>query len=51
MFRDELDVIVQGQEHAVDKNNDQNNLVKPVIDSYKLDNLVPEWIGNRKAAQ
>jgi len=47
VLSDGLDFFVQGQEAAINHDNKQDESIKPRVNSYKLNDLVSEWIRNR----
>lgn len=51
VFGNTINLLVQGQEDAVNHNNEQDESIEPRVDSDQLNDLVPEWIGYREAAQ
>lgn len=51
VFRDWVDFLIEGEEHAVNQYDEQNESVEPGINWHDLNNLVSKRIGDREAAQ
>lgn len=51
VFGNTINLLVQGQEDAVNHNDEQDKSIEPRVNSDQLNDLVPEWIGNREAAE
>ena len=43
-----INFLVQGQEEAVNHNNEQDKSIEPRVDRYQLDDFVSEWVGHGK---
>ena len=48
---DGVDLLIEGQEGTVNKNNKQDKSVEPWVDRHDLNDLVTEWICHRQAAK